>query len=193
VSTIDLTSDSEEYYIDYVEQNGQQIRTKRPLNYTITNTKFQTPAVLNTSEGSLKASEDRPKNRRKPNPHPKFTDRRFSKHIDDETKWFEGIQNRQDELAKLTTQQVECIRSIESLHVDLSMETAGLSANPLSKISCRQIGKRVETLDEKLQEKTAELRLITILAAKEGVLIKTELASWHAKEQKVTEQIEKSR
>lgn len=207
---IDLTSDSEDepeqdprrglsnrtpsveaYDIQYSEQNGQQIRKKIRVGYTTTGTKLQAPAIPNTPEGSSKASESAPRSRRKANTQ--FTSRNFSKHIDDESKWFDGISKTVENLIKHVKQQKDCIEEIDTLHFSCIEEVAKLSAESMSRSTRKQIRERLESLEVQQGKKVAELRQLTFSTMKEGNSIKTDLASWRAKEQKATEQIEKSR
>jgi len=143
-------------------------------------------------EGSTKSSEDESK-RSKGHSHRKFTERHLSKYIDNESKWFEAISKRCEDLDKLHTQQTQCIGSLETLDFKCSGIIAELSAESLQKNKRVQIMQQLGGVEEKRRKKSAELRQPAFSAIREGTLIKQNLASWYAKEQKVTERIEKSR
>jgi hypothetical protein len=143
-------------------------------------------------EGSTKASGDESK-RRKGHSHHKFTERHLSKHMDNESRWFEAISKRCDDLTKLLIQQTECIGSLETLDFENGMVIAEMSTDSMPRNRRMQIRNQLVDMEEKRRAKSAELRRTAFSTIQEGTLIKQNLASWYAKEQKVTERIEKSR
>jgi hypothetical protein len=142
-------------------------------------------------KGSTKASEDKSK-RRKGQSRQRFTERHLSKHIDDESKWFDAISKRYDDLIKFTTVQTQRIASLETLDFENGMVLAEISADSLPRNKRMQIWNQLVDMEEKRRAK-AELRRIVFSIIQEGTSMKQDLASWYAKEQKVTERIEKSR
>jgi hypothetical protein len=142
-------------------------------------------------KGSTKASEDKSK-RRKGHSRQRFTERHLSKHIDDESKWFDAISKRYDDLIKFTTVQTQRIASLETLDFENGMVLAEISADSLPRNKRMQIWNQLVDMEEKRCAK-AELRRIVFSIIQEGTSMKQDLASWYAKEQKVTERIEKSR
>ena len=143
-------------------------------------------------EGSTKSSEDESK-RRRGHSNSKFTGRDLSKYMNDESRWFEAISKRCEDLEKLHKEQARCIRSLETIDFECSRIIVELSADSLQRSKRIQIAKQLGDVENKRREKSAELRQTTFSATREGTLIKQNLASWYAKEQKATERIEKSR
>lgn len=143
-------------------------------------------------EGSTKAPEDESK-RPKGHSHHKFTKRHLSKHMDDESRWFEAISKRCDDLTKLLTQQTQCIRSLETLDFENGIVIAEMSADSMPRNRRMQIRNQLVDMEEKRRAKSTKIRRIVFSIIQEGTLIKQDLASWYAKEQKVTERIKKSR
>ncbi|KAH8763490.1 hypothetical protein F5882DRAFT_20773 [Hyaloscypha sp. PMI_1271] len=89
-------------------------------------------------EGSTKASEDESK-RRKGHSHHKFTERHLSKHVDDESRWFEAISKRCDDLTKFSTQRTQCIGSLETLDFENGIVIAEISADSMPRNRRMQI------------------------------------------------------
>jgi hypothetical protein len=149
-------------------------------------------SLPDSPESSTKTSEDESR-RRKGYPHRKFTERHLSKHIDDESRWFKAISKRCDDLTKLLKQQTECIGSLETLDFENGMVIAEMLTDSMPKTRRMQIRDQLVNMEGKRRVKSAELRRTVFSTIHEGTLIKQNLASWYAKEQKVTERIEKSR
>ncbi|KAH8653969.1 hypothetical protein BGZ60DRAFT_533064 [Tricladium varicosporioides] len=185
-------SSSPELQIVRGEYNNERMPRKR-RKHTEKRTNLPAPALLSSPEGSTKASEDESRSRRKAHPHYKFSGRDLSKHMDDEARWFEAISKRCDDLTKLVTEQTQCIESFETLDFECCGIIAELSANSVPRNKRMQIVKQLADMEEKRRTKSAELRQTAFSTIKEGTLIKQDLTSWYAKEQKVTERIKNSR
>lgn len=207
MTIIDLTSDSEDEF-EQSTRNGlhkpspsSELKIVRgePMPKRFKHERSESAMLLasgmhlpDSPESSTKTSEDESK-RRKGHPHHKFTERHLSNHMDNESRWFEAISKRCDDLTKFSTQQTQCIGSLETLDFENGMVIAEMSADSMPRNGRMRIRNQLVAMEEKRRAKSAELRRIAFSIIQEGTLIKQNLASWYAKEQKVTERIEKSR
>lgn len=200
MTIIDLTSDSEDEFGLHKPSPSSELKIVRgePMPKRLKHERSESVMLLasgvrlpDSPESSTKTSEDESK-RRKGHSH-KFTGRHLSKHIDNESRWFEAISKRCDDLTKLLTQQTECIGSLETLDFENGMVIAEMSTDSMPKTRRMQIRDQLVDMEGKRRAKSAELRRTVFSTIHEGTLIKQNLASWYAKEQKVTERIEKSR
>ncbi len=115
MTIIDLTSDSEDEF-ERTTRNGlhkpspllelknfcgepvhKRFKYERSESVKLLGLGVSLPDSL---ESSTKTSEDESR-RRKGHPHCKFTERHLSKHIDNESRWFEAISKRYNDLTKL--------------------------------------------------------------------------------------------
>jgi hypothetical protein len=186
VTIIDLTSDSED---EFERSTRKRFKHERSESVKLLASGVSLP---DSPENSTKTSKDETR-RRKGYPHRKFTERHLTKHIDNESKWFEAISKRCDDLTKLLKQQSRYIGSDDSFDFEIGLLIAQISTDSMSKAGRLQIRDQLVNMDGRRRTTSAGLRRNVFSAIHEQTLIKQDIESWHAKEQKVTERIENSR
>lgn len=97
------SSSPEPFQKAYGKLNDEQTSHKRPKHETEERANLPAPAIPNSPEGLAKAPKGGPKGRRG-NSHHKFRERQLIKHIDNESRWFEAISKRYNDLNNLLKQ-----------------------------------------------------------------------------------------
>ena len=174
------------------EFKSERMPSKRPKHAKEEKTNLQASALPSSSEGSTKGSDNESKIPRKPRLH-KFTNSQLKQFGDDEGSWFAAVSKGCDDLTRLVTKQTECIGSFGIIDSDIGRLINELAADAVSRSKRMQIQKQLADLEKKRLRKSTELREGAFSTLGEAFVIKQDCKRWHAKEQTITQLIEKCR
>ncbi|KAH8792211.1 hypothetical protein F5882DRAFT_376768 [Hyaloscypha sp. PMI_1271] len=190
VNIIDLTSSDSGDETASSERSDEPM-PKRPKHER--EERSRSPALSdtppNSPENSTRYSNDESKKRKG---HPRrFTDQHLNKYIDHESKWFKAMSKGCSELSELQQQQAQEIGSLEALRPRYDEIISKLSVESLSKNKRIKLTKLLRQLEKKRNRRFDEIRQTGIVANRQGITMRGQLASWYAQDRKVTERIEK--
>ncbi|KAE8442135.1 hypothetical protein EG329_003786 [Mollisiaceae sp. DMI_Dod_QoI] len=188
-----LDSDGEEEMEITTADDSYGARPTKRLRLAKENKAVPVTARSSSLEGSVKASDDEAKGRRRSPTRTRVTAHEFKDHLNTEATWLNTASTRCKALRKFLTEQRQHIATLDALDTEQCQIVAELSADRLPRSTRLQLIRELGDLEERRSKAAAGLRQATKSASSEGAAMKQDLEQWDVTEKKVTERIERSR